>query len=1417
MRIHILLLLVFFVSSNLKGSVGIRSTHITTMDGLANNSIRHIHQDSKGFLWFGTLNGLSRYDGNSFVNFHPDRTKELSLADNRIRALHEDKNGFLWIETVAQIYSCYDLEKGSFVDFTGCGESNETYSRLFVASNGDMWLWHDQNGCRRIRYNNEQFSSLTFKEEKKNLPSNKVTFVSEDDQGDIWIGTSKGLAKVHQEEVSIVDSLQAFAFMLSHEGSTYFMTRPCHFFQQTASGKLRPIGKLSPLTTEKPQLTGSILFRNSWMIFTNEGVFQLDLNNFSIQKNTSLNMKGSIVFQDNLGNNWVHNKTGKAWYFDSKTSNIKEFSLMPPNKMGYIDAERYYVVHDSRGTIWISTYGNGLFAYHPETEELDHFSSNETGKGYITSDFLQYITEDRSGGIWVSSEFTGISLLEVINEGTQRIFPEKQQHTDRSNAIRMIYQLKNGDIWLGTREGGIYAYDSKLNFTEKKQSFSSNIYALIEDREGTLWIGSRGNGLRIGNDWYKNTEDPTSIASNHIFAFHEDKKGRMWIATFSGGLALAEKKNGSYQFRHFLNNSYNQKRTRVIAEDQNGMFWVGTNNGIYIFHPDSIIIDPENYIECNFQNGKLPNNEVKCLFLDRQNRMWIGTSGAGICVCEPTTDYQKELFFKNYNIKEGLSNAVVQSIIEDKTGKLWISTEYGLSRFSPQENLFENYFLSPQVLGNVYSENSVLNMDDGRILFGSNYGLVVISPNDVIDYTKNASVVFTDISINGIQTQPGEKDSPLNRELSYTNDITLKYYQNSFTIHFSTFNYTKNNTDQYSYQLVNYDKDWSSPSSLGFAAFKNIPPGDYVLKVRPTNSTGALGEETTSLKITVKPPLWQTTWAFLSYFILLSALLYIAFNIISNFNSLRNKIQIERQLTEYKLVFFTNISHEFRTPLTLIQGALEKILMLEGLPKEIRYPLKTMDKSTKRMFRLINQLLEFRKLQNNKLALSLEETDVVAFIFEIFQSFKDIAKSKKIEYTFSSSQPVLKMFIDKGYIDKVMYNLLSNAFKYTPSEKSIHVYLSVLEEKNSFQFKIIDTGVGIPKEKQGELFSRFMQSSFSGNSVGIGLHLSSELVKVHKGTLSYEENKEGGSVFTVTIPLDTSVYKERDFLISDHILAEENPANKDSETEEDIISENTRPLNKQKILIIDDDHDIREFLKQEIEKYFQVETASDGKEGLQKAQELDTDLIICDVMMPELNGFEVVKSLRENFDTSHIPIILLTALAADKNYLEGIEAGADAYITKPFSLSLLLTRIFKLIEQREVLRQKFSNEPGLTDPPLCNSSHDKEFINKLHAVLEDKLSDPSFGVDEFAILMEAGRTTFYKKMYGLIGYTPNEYIRIARMKKAAEILSSHHTLSITEVAKRVGIIDPFYFSKCFKSQFGVSPSKYKKGQDNSSE
>lgn len=1391
--------------SAIDASVNVRSTIFMSNDGLGNSVVRHIFQDSRGFLWMSTLNGLTRYDGHSFVTFRPGMGDEISLPGHHITRVAEDANQLLWINVSSEYFSCYDLKKGSFVDFTGCGEYKEKYMHRLEASNGDNWLWHHQNGVRKVSFNNGVFSSVAFKKDNGKLPSGAVKRVVEGVNGVVWICTGDGLVSISGDKSRIITTGVNILDAVMYKDALYYVT----------SG--REIYKAMPENEEVERvcvmderdfpfdITSGFLLQDDWIILSSEKGYVFSFSEEMIVPDRIMDVPNGrhIKDEDNL---WIYNDKGLIRHVDVATRRVKDIQVAADNK---IVEQWCRIIQDSRGLFWISTFGDGLYIYDPATEEMTHFTYRTEEVSHVCSNTLTSVMEDRSGGIWVTSEPSGISRIQVLNDGATYIYPEEKSQVGRMNTVRSIIRRSNGEIWLSNRNREVYVYDGKLKNKLRTMHFPSRIYKIFEDRNGKMWLGSRGSGLCIDGKWYrKQADNPRSVSDNNIYDIFCDYKQRIWVATFGGGLNLAVPEDSTYTFCSFLTDNNNMKFIRFVASDKNNWMWAGSSDGICVFHPDSLIESPDKYYRYNYNNGKLLGDMVKYILCDRKGRVWVGSLGGGLSMCLPDGDYEN-LSFKHFTTGNGLVGDDVQAIAEDDEGMLWVATEYGISHFSPETESFENFFFSTISQGNVYSESTACNLPDGRLLFGSSHGLVVIDPEKVKSPHVVSDVALTGLKVNGINTFPGAEDSPLTHAVSYTDHIELKHYQNSFVVEFSAFDYSMTNGAKYMYKLEPFDTDWNAPSSLNFAAYKKMVPGDYRLSVRACNSAGIWSDKEATLGIVITPPFWKSPVAYLIYVILLCVILYATYRLIRKFNVLRTRIEVEKQLTEYKLMFFTNISHEFRTPLTLIQGALEKIENMNHASGEMAYPIRLMNKSTDRMLRLINQLLEFRKMQNNKLMLMLEKTDVISFLKEIFVNFEDMADDKKMDFRFEHSEDSYFLFIDRGKLDKIVYNLLSNAFKYTPNGGKVLFSVSVDEGNKKLVFSVSDTGIGISKEKQQQLFSRFMQSSFSHDSVGIGLHLTHELVNVHKGSIAYHENKGGGSVFTVFLPLDTSLYEGKDFIISDS-FREESYIHEKPEKYMEITRLSASGAEKKKILLIEDDSDVSKFLEVELSSYFEVITAADGLSGLDSARSLDLDIIVCDVLMPGMNGFEVTRKLKTDFNTSHIPIVLLTAMSTSENQLEGIESGADAYITKPFNIKLLLARISQLIEQREKLRNKFSNDPTLMNPVLSSAELDHKFAEKMNLIMEKQYANPDFTIDDFATVMKLGRTVFFRKVKGVTGYTPNEYMRVVRMKKAIELLQDGR-YNVSEVTYMVGMKDPHYFSRSFKEQFGVSPSVYLHG------
>ena len=1350
--------------------IEVKAKRVTIQDGLPSNVVSDMQQDQKGFLWFSTHNGLARYDGNVVTTYlDNDSTGASAFVGRTKKALEDVTYKKLWVYSSSETFTCLNMVDDKVEKY--CQEIEKLhFTKWKLVCDGMFWLWGAKDGAMLVDYRSGSFLIRRFSQAE--IGSSRVPLIDSLDKDNVVLCTTDKVFLYSEGRLSCIA-----------KGMRISRTRPFHHKMLMVSekgdvlvlrqGKLQRFSHIAYVDGEVA--TGDLLLGNRWILFTNRRSFSIDVRTGKVAEcEGEWLIPNGRVLTDNKDRKWIYNKTGVLRLV--RQDKLVPLILFPQQTTNYIDHERFHIVEDNHGLIWISTYGKGLFVFNQNLTQSQHFVADKLGESPIASNYLLGIIADRHDGVWVSSEYGGVSHIQVMDKGVERIYPNGEGNMDFSNVVRMVKKMNDGTVMVGTREGSLYHYSADMSQVLGKSHFDSNVYGIVQMPNGETWIGTRGKGIYGAKG--------LDFKDRNVFCMASDAKLRMWIGTFGKGLSLVMPRKDGYEVKTFFADSVGLNEVRCMVIDKHGVLWCGTSGGLIRIPTDEFVKDASRY------NAYVRDYEIRDVLVDRQGRLWLSASGDGLVQVEPG-DGEAEPKFHVFNTSNGLVNNLVQSVVDTPDGNLWISTQQGVTAWNARKKSFENYMFSRNPMGNVYNENSAVCLDDGRVVLGGNYGLTIIQPSRLSHVSGLTDVVFT--------------------SYPYSDEITLTYEQRSPNIHFSTLDYSDVRNVKYTYRLEGFEQSWSQPSSKPWAAYQKLPAGKYLLHVKACTSDGTWGKEST-LVIRIKPPFYLTSWAIMIYVLLVLGVIILVVKFVHDKNVLRNRIRLEQELTRYKLVFFTNIAHEFRTPLTLMQGSLEKekrIMKANRWQTELEKTIRVMDKSVQRMLRLIDQLLEFRKMQAGKLKLSLQETDAVMFVKGICRMFDDAAESKEIAYSFESSEPAHAMFLDQQMIDKVVFNLLSNAFKYTPAKGTISVSLSFTDVMT---IRVADTGVGIPQEKREQLFSRFMQSSYTGESFGIGLHLTHELVRTHHGEITYQENEGGGSVFVVTIPLQKDCYEASDFLVKDSPILKADLAKErdgqEEKTTDAVPSAPSAPLNRRTILLIEDDNDVREFLLSELESCFDLKVASDGKAGIAMAKELDVDLIVSDVMMPGMNGFELTKRLKNSFETSHIPIILLTALSTDENVLEGTESGADAYITKPFSPQLLMARILQLLNQREILRQKFGKEPQEIRSAMLSNEQDSLFVKRLDSIVYSRLGEQDLSVDKVAGLLHLGRTIFYKKVRGTTGYTPNEYIRVIRLRKAAELLKEGEK-NVSEVAYAVGFDNPYYFSKCFKEQFGMPPSQYR--------
>lgn len=1312
------------------------------------NYVRSMVQDKYGYVWVATTSGVGRYDGYQTEVFKPaaQGNRQL-LQDARILSVKYWRDRFVWIRTRGNRYSCYDTEHDRFVDYTGNGTYSQSLKGYAFLRGGDMMVWHEKGASRII------FDGMSFHSRPVAMPSYNIVHVAETPKGE-WLVMADGNIYRRHGDKYVLD----YAAYLS-----------------------KTIRKVYEAACK-----GDVLY-----LSTGDGVYEYNLSSRTMSRSVCSPSQAHVV-SDNRGNVVILSFDGSDVYYitDRKTYH---FGGIYSARLLQMDRDPHYQFFtSSSGVLWISCYGNGLMAYLPSTGEVKSYS-DLLPSPYVLSSML-----DKDGNVWLAVESLGITVVDVRPGKAGYVYLDAPGKVNHANDIRLL-RACGKRLFVGNAQNDLYETDGSLGRMRPVNGYG-DVTVVKTDRQGRLWVGTRNNGIFIDGNRLDFLQGKQRIEQAKVTDILSDRSGRVWITLFGHGLAVYEQG----KFRLVLEDKNLHLRNMTV--DAGGVVYASGDKGTLCFDPERLARNAKEWGMITIANMDESTTlaHTVCTYVDSKQRVWIGSIGSGLMMLsgKDTT---------TLTIHDGLADNNAKSIVEDsKSGDIWIGTDHGVSRW--RKGKITNYSFGDSELGNQCAENAAVCLPDGRLAFATHLGVMTFRPDSIVEQKNAFPLSITKVESNGVTIAEQKGVEGLGQSLVKTTGISVAHSQNSLTFYFSDFYYSRRDASAFSYYLEGYDKGWSGLSHLNFAQYRNLPPGRYVLHVRSCNANGVWSPSEVTLRVVVRPPFYATWWAYLTYVLLLAVVLYVVYRTLRRINDLRMAVKVENQLTEYKLRFFTNISHEFRTPLSIIQGDMERMNTVGNIPGELRQPMASMAKSVNRMRRLVNQLLEFRKMQNDKLSLALECTDVVEFLHQIFLNFKSVAEDKGINYLFLPFDRNYQMYVDRNYLDKIAYNLLSNALKYTPGKGEVMLRIS-LDGSSTLVISVEDSGIGVEKEKLPHLFERFNRSSYSHDSIGIGLHLTAELVRVHHGTISYRENQPHGSVFRVELPLDETVYQQSDFMHEDSALVLED---KDKPQPSDYKGMPPTPMNDYVVMVADDDNDVREFLARELQRYFHVVVAADGQEAWEKIQNEKPDLLVSDVMMPRMDGFKLVQKIRKDGDVADLPVIMLTALADDANEAKGIYTGADAYVEKPFSMELLVGRCCQLLNQRRMLKLFYSQQDDATKnakvalPEIKKDEKDVRFQNQLDTWLADHLSDKDLNIDVFAEKMNYARTTFYKKIKSITGCTPNEYIRMKRMNKAVELLQDEH-LTVAEVAYQVGFVDPFYFSKVFKGFFGVSPSTFREG------
>lgn len=1468
-KIGILLIFCTVTISLCLGQLPHTFTQYTSEDGLTQKNIQGIMQDHKGLMWFATWDGLYKFDGYTFKNYKAHPGDSIGLSNNRLDNIKEDRYGYIWVQSYDhQVYRFNPRTE----QFQAIPYENYLSQSLYVLPCGDAWVVTLQNELIRITTHPESgaMKATDLLRSHQIQHSERINLIWEDQQQNQWILTENGLYKLsagkdeekfssyfvappQKEKLSFYDALESgnTIYFTSRQGGVYeFNTNSSQFIKQEFNTQ-------SSFKIVRQLKDDKLLFctaTDGFFIYNRKTKSSRHYNtkNYPSLKDDQI----QEVYIDSHNEVWIRHQIKGVTHFDPGKERFDYFILQDKYGKDIVDARpEMYIYEDINNCLWIHPSGGGLALYNREKNSMHTFYNPALQSGWSSDNRITAVFTDKQGNLWLASYENG---LEKVSFSTNRfhlltVMPDDPEFP--GNNIRAIYQDRDGYIWAGSKDKTIRIYDKNRHYVgalTKQGTISAHgadqlgvVYAIMQDHEGTVWIGTKGNGLYAARpksqplsyhltQYTTHTNDVYSLSGNEIYSLYEDSRQRIWIATFEGGINYLEQGTDkeNIKFINYRNRLKNYPisqcyRTRFITSDSAGKIWIGTAAGLLMCDED--FSEPEKIVfhrYCRIPGDaqSLSNNDVHNIIFTQNKEMYVATFGGGLN--KLLSFEQGQARFHAYTMRDGLPSDVLLSIEEDKEGNLWCATEEALYKFTPTTEKIINYpsRVFPQQVN--FNEGAALHTQSEHLMFNSMKGILYFSPDSISTSSYIPPIVFTSLQQAEKTVTPTE-DGILTTHIDDTRLLKLPHDQNGFSIQFAALDMTYPNNISYSYQLEGFEKNWNNIGKQRTATYTNLPKGHYTLKVRSTNSDGIWVENTRTLSLIVLPSFWETPWAYFLYVLFILLVIFIAAYILFTIFRLKHKVAVEQEISDIKLRFFTNISHELRTPLTLIAGPVEQVLQHGKLDNEEREQLILVERNTNRMLRLVNQILDFRKIQNKKMKMRVQQIDLIPFIRHIMESFNNLADEHQIDFEMITHLSFLKIWADADKLEKILFNLLSNAFKYTPQGRQIKVI--VQEEENDVTFAVEDQGIGIAENKQKSLFVRFEnlmdKNLFNQASTGIGLSLAKELIDMHHGKIEIYSKPGEGSRFTVKLHKGKEHFDETvEFILSDYVVTDIDPTYMNNQLS--FLAENEKESldnEKETILIVEDNQELRFFIRTIFSQYFNVIEAENGIIGLDKSKSYMPDIIISDVMMPEKDGIEMVRELREEMATSHIPIVMLTAKSTIESKIEGMKLGADDYITKPFSAAYLKARIFNLLEQRKKLQALYcaSLLPSSTEQHVAEkeekdslptlSPNDQKFMDRVMEAIEKHLDNGDLLVEDIANEVNMSRSVFFKKLKTLTGLSPVEFLREIRMKRAAQLIETEE-YSMAQIAYMVGLNDSHYFSKCFKQQYGITPTEYKESR-----
>ena len=1350
-------------------------------EGLSSSTCHEIFQDNEGFLWFGTIDGLNKFDGYSFEVYRPVLNDPNSISNNRINSIVQDGEGDLWIGT----------------------------------SNGLNVFKKQLNRFFRIKLFREARPYPIARDVINDLHYDSIT-------NSIWIATRNGLSRVFLDNVDR-STYQNLSFQHYYHNESDIFSLDNNYVTNIVAGT---DGKL-------------------WIGTYGEhlNLYIKDKDHFErllidIDDEYALGQLPKSIIVDSDGDFWIGNDLSKLVFWDRKHDTFEVKSITEHS------TPIFHMYEDKRGLIWIATDGFGIYIVDKLNGSIQHIVHNSVDPFSLPNDQPSKILEDKDGIFWIATYNKGVSKLALFKSSFGHYFHQPGNHNSLSTYIaQSVLQDNLNNIWIGTDGGGLNLFNEQnKTFTHYRSDpnnpttiSSDKILYLAQANDNGIWVCTWDGGLNKFNPLTKNSKrylhselNPESIGQNTVWCAVEDNTNRLWLGTQTAGLNLLDPHSDVfYKYTHDPEDSSSLLSNFVFSVyiDSHNRLFVGTSLGLNFVQLDELSeFIPEEIHFKTIKVAMLQDYRINYIYEDHKNNIWVG-SDLGLHQLSDDLTY-----IQSFSIKNGLPNNLILGITEDRGGFIWATTKSGLSRINPDTGELKNFNIQDGLQGMEFQSKSICKTRNGRILIGGINGFNLFNPSNITTDEATVVPVLTNFRLNNKIIYPGDTinnrvllEAPLNR----IKKLVLKYNQRYIGIEYVALHYQNPDRIKYSYKMIGLDDDYIEVGNTRIANYSNLPPGDYTFEVRSSLDADWEMASVASFDIKVLPPWWRTWWAYVIYFLVIIILLWIGMQYYTKLIREEKEHEIDQQ----KLQFFINVSHEFRTPLTLILNPINKMISSYHDPEEVKNSAFTIQRSAARLLNLVNQLLDFRKLELGKEELKLVKADMLSFSNDIYLVFKDLAKAKEVRFNFNSSQSKLPVVFDPDKYEKILTNLISNAIKYTDSGGEVTLTIEktnqskILNNKNAreaVEIRVSDTGVGFRKEQLQEVFTRFFNTESSKTGTGIGLNFTKALVELHGGNITVESEYQKGSTFIVHLPLQTKFRQSQIKKESEQGMSEYKPdLNVLKSVEYDLLiadntfSENTvetfKTSDQEKspvLLIVEDNKELRVHLKKELGQLFKVMEAVNGAEGLRLAKKHFPDIIISDVMMPGMDGFEMCRKIKSEIETCHIPIILMTARSLEEDRIEGYKMGADGYLPKPFNINVLVARLNNLLETKKRLREKFISLGGITpSSELTSNSLDESFLDNTTKIIVENISNPDFNLDELLKQIGTSRSQFYRKINSLTGQNPSHFIRTIRLKYASELLIRNQ-YTVKEIAYKSGFNSTAYFNKTFRELFGMTPNEY---------